>query len=292
MDSKDTKTDKIKPLIKQVNQSNIASIKNTTSGIIKIINDIRSTTKDLVDLINLDPPLVAKILKTANSAYYSSGKEIGSLKQAIARIGFNAVNYMALGQTVKDIFKNDQLVEGYSRAILWKHCVAVSILGKLIFDKVFHEDGENIYAAGLLHNIGIIAEDQFLEEEFNIIIERANQEQKNITLLEDEILGFNHTDLGFAILEEWNLPQELVMVVGFHHNPTGVEKEYQKATYTLYVADSLCQEHGFGYCDAIERDSSLFDVCCNELGLTSDTQNTLISDLKIELSKIEKQGIF
>ncbi len=282
----------INSLIEKVEQSSIASIQNVASGILKTINDIRSTTKDLEKLIKLDPPLTAKILKVANSAYYSTGKDIKSIEQAIVRVGMDTLNYLALGQKVKDVFDKGDIFEEYSRILLWKHCITVSLLGKLIFSKLFHEDGANIYTAGLLHNIGIIAIDQFLDEEFKEILIKSNQEQKNLITLENDAFGFNHAELGQAILDSWNLPQELVRAVGFHHNPTEVAKEYQKSTYTLFIADFLCQENGFGYCDTPSRDHTVFDECRGELGIDDDTIDMLLSELKKELIKIQEQGIF
>lgn len=142
------KPTKLKNMTELVNQTDIASIKNIASGIIKVINDSNSTAKDLEAIIKLDPPLSARILKVANSAYYSQQK-ISNIEGAIIRIGFNTLKYIALGQKVRNIFSKDEKINGYSRASLWRHSVAVGLLGKLIFDKKFGSGGNNIYAAGL-----------------------------------------------------------------------------------------------------------------------------------------------
>ena len=63
-------------IIELVNASDISSIKSVVSGIVNIINDPDSTVKDLKEVISIDPPLTAKVLARANSAYFSSRQKI------------------------------------------------------------------------------------------------------------------------------------------------------------------------------------------------------------------------
>jgi HD-like signal output (HDOD) protein len=67
---------KLQDIVKLVKDSDISSIKNVVSGILRIINDPRSTARDLKELIEIDPPLSAQMLKVANSAYYSPPLEL------------------------------------------------------------------------------------------------------------------------------------------------------------------------------------------------------------------------
>ena len=128
MDSTEEKQKKLKHIVALVNESDISSIKNVVSGIIRIMNDPRSTAKDLKEIIQIDPPLTAKILRVANSAYYATRRRISELQQAIIWIGFDALKELAFSQKVCEIFDKDESIEGYSRTLLWKHGVAVAFL--------------------------------------------------------------------------------------------------------------------------------------------------------------------
>jgi len=217
MELMDNKQKKLNHIVNLVNDSEISSIKSVVTGIVKIINDPRSSAKDLKDLIELDPPLSAKLLKVANSAYFSRGTKIVEIMQAVIWIGYDALRELALSQKVCEIFNNDEVVEGYSRTSLWKHSIAVAILAKMIYRRELGKRGEDIYAAGLLHDIGIIAEDQFLQSQFLSVLRKMNTEKTNQTDAETEMLGYDHTDVGRAIAENWNLPQVLAMSLGYHH---------------------------------------------------------------------------
>ena len=292
MGQEEGKYAKIEKIVKMVNKSEISSVQNVVSGITKIINDPKSSAKDLKEIIQIDPPLTGKLLKLANSVYYSPRTQISEIQQAIIWVGYDALKELALSQKVCEIFAGNSTIEGYSKTLLWKHSVAVSLLGKMIYRKEFREKGENIYVAGLLHDIGIIVLDQFCEDEFRLILNRTKTEKKNHTKTEKEVLGFDHTEVGKAMTKDWNLPQELVEVIGCHHNPDNIAQEFVRLGSTLYVADYVCQQKGLGYSDAPIQDKELFKKCLKRLNLTSYALDLIVEDVEQELLKMEEQGLF
>jgi HD superfamily phosphodiesterase len=80
-------------------------------------------------------------------------------------------------------------IDDYSRAALWKHSVAVALCGKLIYRREFRLRGENIYAAGLLHDIGIIIEDQFRHAQLKPILRAKKTYEGNMPPAEKAVLG-------------------------------------------------------------------------------------------------------
>jgi putative nucleotidyltransferase with HDIG domain len=290
MDQHKDKSEKINKIVTLVNESKLSSIKSVVSGIISIINDSRSNAKDLKEIIEIDPPLTARVLSLANSAYYGSREKISDIQQAVIWIGFEALKELALRQKVCKIFDRDESIEGYSRALLWKHCVAVALLGKMIFRREFGEKGDNAYAAGLLHDIGLIAEDQFFHEDFRCILSRSKNEKMTFSKVEYEVFGFNHADVGKAITNDWNLPQEIVMGIGGHTNPNDSAEEFSKIASTLYLAEYLCQENGIGYNDVSLKDKTVFDKCLKRLNLDPYALDMIVGDMEQEILKMEERG--
>ena len=88
MDQEEEKYSKIEKIVKMVNNSEIASVQNVVSGITRIINDPKSSAKDLKEIIQIDPPLTGKLLKLANSVYYSPRTKISEIQQAIIWVGY------------------------------------------------------------------------------------------------------------------------------------------------------------------------------------------------------------
>ena len=284
--------EKVNKIIELVDQSEISSIQSVVSGVIDVINDPQSSAKDLKDIIEIDPPLTARVLKVANSAYYYSLRKISEIQHAVIWIGFDVVKEIALSQKVCEMFDQDEIVSGYSGSSLWKHSIAVALLGKMIHRREFGERGDNAYAAGLLHDIGIIIEHQFLENEFRDILDKSALERTNLSKAEHDILGFTHTDIGEVLAEHWSFPDELVVAIRNHHNPDRAPQDFSKFASTLYVADYLCQERGIGYGDAPIRDSALFRKCLRKLDIKGYALDLIVKDMEQEIAIMEGQGLF
>lgn len=273
-------------------EGGISSIKNITAGIIAIINDPESSARDLKKLIELDPPLTAKILRVANSAYYAPKKKVSDIGQAIVNIGFNNVKELALSQKVCEIFNQKKRIGGYSRVFLWNHSISIAMLGKMIYRKEFGEKGDNIYIAGLLHDIGVIVEDQFLHDDFKLILKRAMFEEENLPQAELSVLGYTHADIGRAITTDWNFPEVLRDAIGFHHIPDKVKAPYSRMTATLFIAEHLSAECGIGYPDAPFTEVAVFQEQLTKLGLHVQGLGLIVKEMAQELSKMERLGLF
>jgi len=292
MNSKEEKFEIISKIIQMVDKSEISSTQNVVSGIINVINDPESSAKDLNDIIQIDPPLTARVLKVANSAYYGSPRKISEIQHAVIWIGFDVVKEIVLSQKVCEVFDQDETISGYSGSSLWKHSVAVALLGKMICRREFGERGENAYVAGLLHDIGIIVENQFLENDFKNALDLAQQERTNLSTSESEVFGFTHTDIGKILTGHWGFPQDLVVAMENHHNPDKAPEKFSKLSHTLYIADYLCQERGIGYCDAPFSDSSNFQRCLKRLNIEGYALDLIAKDMEQEITMMEDHGLF
>ncbi|MEA1996161.1 MAG: HDOD domain-containing protein, partial [Gemmatimonadota bacterium] len=210
---------KIREIIELVNKSPLSSIKQTMTEILRVIETESSNARDLKNTIEKDPPLCAGLLKIANSSSYGYPRTISDIQEAIICIGFDAVKELVLNQKLCELFRAGEHMNGYSRQSLWKHSAAVAVCSKMIFRREFRERGYNAYVAGLLHDIGIIVEDQLLRKEFSLALKLAAQSKNNLYCIENEVLLVNHADIGRAIAENWSFPVELGMSIGFHHEP-------------------------------------------------------------------------
>ena len=293
MTQAETKGEKLSRIVEMVNDSRdgLSSIRNITSGIIRIINDPRSSAKDLKELIEIDPPLTAKVLRLANSAYYAPRRRIGEVGQAIIIIGFDAVKELALSQKVCEIFDKDDRISGYSRVELWKHSIAVALLCKMIYRKELGERGENAYAAGVLHDIGIIVEDQFFQKDFTAILRRTLIQEKNLPAVEKKIQSYNHADIGRVIARDWKFPRELSTAIGFHHMPNRARGRFVQLASVLYIAECVAAQCEIGYADERFADEKLFQTCIKRLGLSAYALELIAEEMKRELARMESQGL-
>lgn len=285
--------ERLQELVERVNLSELSSIKQIVLAIVRVIADPNSTVKELKDVIQLDPPLMGKVLKTANSAYYSRSfsRSYTDIEQAIIWIGTETIKELALSQKVCELFSKDERIEEYTRRSLWRHCIAVAMMAKLIYRREFALKGEDAYAAGLLHDFGIIAEDQFCRDEFQRTLYLSQAEQLPMTRAEEDIFGFDHTWVGGEVALSWGLPDELTIAIGFHHDPFKSPAEYARLTYTLYVADYYCQGNGFPFGAAPESDTHLLDRCLSKMEIKPQALTIIFKSVREEIKKMEEKGL-
>jgi HD-like signal output (HDOD) protein len=204
-----------------------------------VADDPASSARDLYDIIVTDPPLAAKILRVANSAYFSRGR-IVDLRLAIVQMGVRNVRNLALGLSVIRLFPGAFRGLGFTREDFWRHCIAVGMMSSVIAETLPGVSCPTAFAAGLLHDIGKIVLDRWAHEDFLRLLRLS--EQRNISFLEAErALGlFDHAALSGELLEAWSFPEALRQPVRCHHDPAAAAEPDRPYAVIVHVADYLC----------------------------------------------------
>lgn len=278
-------------LLELVEASSIASIKGTVSRILALISDPAASSSDLIQLIELDPPLAAKILRVANSSYYATSKTISDIQQALIWIGFDTLKEIILTQKMSELHRGGTPVCGYSRFQLWQHSLAVALLAKTIYRREFGEKGNNAYAAGLMHDIGVIVEDQLLHQEFLQLVQSMEDTPQPLSDGETALFGYDHGLVGKALAEHWNFPAELTEGIGFHHHPEGAKEEHRLFVKTIFIADYLMFEQGYGYVAMPLPDREILQQYVRDLGLQWYALRAIVELVREDLGKIEQKGL-
>ncbi|HDR04761.1 MAG TPA: HDOD domain-containing protein, partial [Candidatus Marinimicrobia bacterium] len=197
----------------------------------------------------------------------------------------------ALSQKVVEIFTDGHSVEDYNRLALWRHSIGVALIARSIFRRELGLRGENIYAAALMHDIGLIAEEQFMTREFKEAIKHSNENKTPLDVAENKIIGFDHADIGKAICESWVFPEEFTAAIGRHHDPLTIEDENIRYASTIYIADFLAAENDIGFCDMKNGNERIFMRCLRKLDISSASLNSIVKEALEELQQMEDKGL-
>lgn len=183
----------------------------------KLISDENSTMQDFEKMIKMDPTLVLRLLRGANSPYYGLRQKVNSISRAVVVIGINNLRNMIVTEGLKEIFKDKKSKNVFSRNRLWLHCAAVSICSQMIMERVFGLNGEDAFLCGILHDIGMIVEDQTAPDLFSIVCNTYDENSKPITDYEKEIVGTDHCEIGHLLAKDWQLPIDVQEGIQLHH---------------------------------------------------------------------------
>lgn len=202
-----------------------------------------STAVDLKTIVEGDPSLSARVLRTVNSAAYAVRSKVTNLHQAISLLGFNQIRNLAITASVSRSFKTENVSGTYRRAGLWRHLVSVGICARLIAARVRMPAFEDAFLAGLLHDFGIIIEDQHSARGFQAMLSSLD-ESRPLTQAEQEYLGFDHTVLGARVAEAWKFPPPVRAAIRFHHLSGTCADESAAIVRCVQVANFVCTLKG------------------------------------------------
>ena len=265
----------------------IATLPEVTVRIIEIVEDPNSTARDLHQVIKTDPALSAKVLKVVNSAFYGLPGQIASVDRAIVLLGMSAVKNISVAASIARLFKSGRMSEQFTARDLWRHSVAVAVAARMLAKASGQPAGlDEVFLAGLIHDIGILVERQAFGELLTEVITRCAAGEGRFGDLETQIIGADHQAFGDALTTKWRFPRHLRAVVGFHHTPERLSAELQKLGYLVYIADMICCRQKLGFYQTSEG-LELGEELLETVGISADQLEGINENLQQELDDAE-----
>jgi len=265
----------------------IATLPEVTIKIIEIVEDPKSTARDLHQIIKNDPALSVKVLKVVNSAFYGLPGQVASVDRAIILLGLSAVKNLAIAASIARLFKGKRISAQFSAADLWRHSVAVAVAAKSIAKCSPHPVmTDEIFVAGLIHDIGTLVERQAFPDQFAEVIQRCSEGDSPFLESERQIIGADHQAFGVGLTTKWKFPRHLRAAVGFHHNPEALSVELRNLATLLQAADVLCCQEGMGFCLTARHDL-LTQEMLDALSITHEQLEEVRTALKDQVDDAE-----
>lgn len=208
------------------------------------LDDPNTNFDDLAAIIKTDPAMSARLLKIVNSAFYGFAEKVDTLTHALNIIGTEQLTDLALAAIVTSKF------QGIPRDLInmetfWMHSIGCGIAAREITRSVPGVEAEKMYLGGMLHDIGSLILFKESPEDAKKILLRCKESGGNLFKVEKEILGYDHAEVGALLLTEWKLPQRLMQMVKYHHQPANAG-DYMKEACIIARADSLVYEMKIG----------------------------------------------
>ena len=204
----------------------------------RLAENPQTTVTQLAAVIGRDQVLAGKVLKMVNSPTYGFSGRIASIHNALVLLGFNVVKSLIISTVVFEHIPNGMNA-------LWRHSIgcstACSELGRLL--KI--EQADEIFVAGLLHDIGKVIIAVQLPEAQKEINRLVHEEDLVCCDAEKRVLGMDHSRIGTWIAQHWNLPVSLRYALANHHNPMQAASGITVASI-VHIADFLARLFEFG----------------------------------------------
>lgn len=217
------------------NSVQIASLPLIFEKINSAIEDPQCSFSEIAKIISGDTSLSVRLLKLANSSFFGLPFKIETITHAITIIGMAQLRDLVLATTIVNQFKG---VKGINMKSFWHHSVAVGLAARIIAIYRRESNAERYYVLGMLHDLGYLVMYLNSPDEANKNRELYETQKKLLYQVEREVMGFDHADVGGALLKVWRLPERMEEAVCNHHRPLSAARHSIEASI-IHVADVI-----------------------------------------------------
>lgn len=242
----------------------------------EVLSDPNFHMRQLVKVVEIEPAIVTRVLKIANSAYYGCSKRVASVHHASTMLGYEVLREVVTLAGVSNLLNHSLKGYGLDANDAWRHSMAVAAGSKTIARQKFPALENDAFTAGLLHDTGKLILDQYVYDHRDDFETAMQNGQKTFLWAEREIFGFDHAEIASEFCRKWNIPSTLAVAIQLHHAPSDPEKN--PLAYILHAADVLAMQSNLGS----GSDSHLYEPeegTMEFLGLSERDQTRLMEEM-------------
>ncbi len=241
-------------LATQPNHGSIVALLDDVEGLVsppdicrslfELIHAPNTSAKDIATVVGVDPNLTGRLLRIANSSFYSFSHKVDTIDRAVMLIGTTELYQLVLSVSAVKTFTGipNELVK---MDTFWQHSVYTGLLARALASRVDVLHPDRLFVSGLMHDLGSLILYHQHPESMRDILLLAQGDEELLYQAELVLFGFSHASVAGHLMEQWLLPDELVEAVSWHHQPERAEKGRMEA-HILYLANHLVNESELG----------------------------------------------
>ncbi len=263
--------------------ADIHPLPHIVTTISRLIADNESTMKDFEEVIKMDPVLVSRLLRLVNSPFYGLTQTVDSIGRAVAYLGMKNLHNLIVADALKRIFVAKETKGVFSKKRLWLHSAAVSLCSKMVAERIFGINGDDAFLCGILHDFGILVEEQVEQQAFHALC-AACQSTTDLIDLEHQAFATDHCEIGYLMTLGWNMPVTIQAAIRDHHL---LDDTLEPSSLTGIVQISEYIAGQLGHTTLPKVTTQISPSLLEHLQSNLDEYNILIDDLPEEMAKAE-----
>ncbi|CAG0940119.1 hypothetical protein GALLN_00856 [Gallionellaceae bacterium] len=229
----------------------------------QLIENPDSSIADIAQAVSQDPSFTVRLLRVANSSFYSFSSTIDTVPKAVSIIGTSQIRNLALATAIASTFTNlpNNLI---SMENFWRHSLYCALIARGLARQARKCDAEAVFTAGLLHDIGELVIFNRLPEQAKAVLQRVQESGDELPIYQAErqTMGFDHAQVGGELARQWRLPPMLEECIGCHHDIREAQR-YPVEAALVHIANALAvmaEVHTFDFADVSPIDPHAWEL--------------------------------
>lgn len=221
----------------------LPSLPQTYRELEREIESPTASLESITRIIENDIAMSAKILQLLNSSFFHSQMKKTKASEAVPLIGLQVLKSLVLAMHIFTEW-HDGITPGFAPGHILTHSVIVAGVSRqlAINAGMSHSQTEEVYSAGLFHDIGKLLLAANAPDSCQCI--EDIRVQKGLTRLEAEesVLGATHAEAGAYLLALWGFDETMINACAFHHHPERYSGKGFCPLTAIHVANALTHQ--------------------------------------------------
>ena len=240
----------------------LPSLSKAYEALAQVVHDPAASVAIVSDIIEQDVAMSAKILQLVNSGFFGLAQKVTSLQSAVAYLGMDTIQNLALASDTFRIFLPDpRIPRTFGESMQQDARRLALIVRTLPLDKTVRDI---TVMAALLQGVGKLVLASKMPDEFCAVLSLMRERDCRQSEAEMELLGITHAELGAYLLGLWGINSMAVEAIAHLHDPTRIPHFGFDSSTALYVASLLARELDAHPADLLGKKLSEFDLRCLE----------------------------
>ncbi len=233
----ETKRHPFMKVIKDVRS--LPTIPGIIAKVLLLLDDNKTSFKEISRLISSDQTLSSRILRLANSPFYRFPGHVSTIPAAMLMLGSKAIKGLVLTSIIFEMTDKNSL--GY-----WEHSLGTATAANIIAKRLRVAKPEEVSTAALLHDIGKVIIKSKLRDDYEALLTQIKEKEVSMREAELEMFEVDHAEVGGWAVSSWGLPEVLCEPIACHHDVEKAET-YRVEAAIVHLADILIKANGFGF---------------------------------------------
>ena len=185
----------------------------------------------VASLIDEDPVLTAKMLKTANSAFFGLKRSVSTTREALNVMGLIKVRALVIAASFGDGFHS---VGSVNMNQFWRYSLNSANLARYIALPI-RIDESTAFTSGLIHKIGELVMHVGMPEAMIDLERSVPMLDLKRSTAERALFGYSYAEVGAALAREWHFPKRMINAI--EHQCAPFENEvYEPIAGVVHIA--------------------------------------------------------